>query len=100
VSGERGPLPSRHGAEEACALEDWVADEKVDVLAQTRGPTLDQGRRLVGDLRGVRSIDECGLALFAGWAGEALVLRRPSAFIRQLLENGGIPSVNNTNATQ
>lgn len=93
-------LLHRTSEEEAYALEGWVADEEVDVLEQTCEPALDQGRRLVLDLRGVRSLDDRGLALLAGWAGETLVLRRPSAFVRQLLENAGIPSVNGVNAAQ
>lgn len=76
--------------EEAYALEGWVVDEQVDLLAQTCGPARQQGRRLVLDLSGVRSLDERGLALLAGWAGGGLVLRRGSAFVGQLLDNGGV----------
>ena len=76
--------------EETYAPAGWLAGEEVPVLEQACGPAVAQGLRLVLDLHGVRSIDAAGLSLLARWAGHRLSLRRPSSYIRQLLEGQGL----------
>jgi hypothetical protein len=93
-------LVSRTSEEEIYALEGWVSGEGVSVLEQTCGPALERGLRLVLDLGGVRSIDDTGLDLLKGWCGQRLVLRRPSAYIRQVLGNRGIPCGSDEDGTQ
>ena len=77
-----------------------VAGEEVGVLEQTCGPSLDRGLRLVLDLRGVRSIDDAGLALLERWSRRGLHLHRASAFIRQVLEGRGLRCGNDGGADQ
>jgi len=50
----------------------------------------DLAGRLVLDLGGVRFIDQDGLKLLQCWKGKQLSLRSASAFVRMLLEEGGL----------
>jgi anti-anti-sigma regulatory factor len=71
-------------------LEGWVVREAVPLLEQEGRPWLDQGRRLVLDLAGVRFIDRAGLDLLAGWTGPLLGLRGGSPFVRVQLQRRGL----------
>ncbi|MEW6755635.1 MAG: STAS domain-containing protein [Candidatus Latescibacterota bacterium] len=84
-------LVSRTSEEEVHALEGWIAGEELEVLRQTCGPAADRGTRLVLDLHGVRSIEDNGIDLLGSWAeGGRVRLRRPSAYVRQLLVSRGL----------
>lgn len=71
-------------------IEGWVSGEEVDLLEQEGARYLQQAERLVLDLRGVRYIDEAGMALLQRWSGERVVLRDGSPFVRTLLEAYGL----------
>ena len=92
-------LIGRTCREEIYALEGWVSGEEVSVLEQACGPALERGLRLVLDLSGVRSMDDTGLTLLERWSRGRLDLRRPSAFIRQVLEHRGIRCGNDEDST-
>ena len=71
-------------------LEGWVADETVEVLAEEGQRWLQRAQRLELELRGVKFIDEAGLALLQGWAGPRLVLRGASAYLQSVLAASGL----------
>lgn len=77
-------------SDEAYALEGWLVDEQVRVLAETCGGALERGARLILDLEGVRFIDDAGLTLLQRWAEQGLRLHRASDFVGQLLAAYGL----------
>jgi anti-anti-sigma regulatory factor len=73
-------------------VEGWIAGDDVDLLACEGNRCLEQSRRLVLALSGVRLIDGAGLALLKQWAGERLALRGAQPFVAALLEEAGLAS--------
>ncbi len=71
-------------------LEGWVAAETVEVLAEEGQGWLQRAQRLELELRGVKFIDEAGLALLHSWAGPRLVLRGASAYLGTVLAASGL----------
>ena len=71
-------------------LEGWLTGENVGVLAEEAHIWLQEVRRLVLDLTGVKSIDAAGLALLQGWSGPRLVLRGGSGYLQALLAASGL----------
>ena len=74
-------------------VEGWVAGPDVNLLETEGTCLLQQTRRLVLDLHGMRFIDRAGLALFQRWLGSRLVLRGASAFVQVLLRQHGLGGV-------
>jgi ABC-type transporter Mla MlaB component len=66
-------------------IEGWVSGEDVDLLKQEGEHWLQQAKRLVLDLSGVKSIDSRGVTLLQRWPEEQLILRGQSSFVRMLL---------------
>ena len=71
-------------------VDGWVSGEDVEILEQEGTRLLGEAERLVLDLKGVKFIDEAGIALLRRWWGERLVLRGGSSFIRALLKAHGL----------
>ena len=73
-------------------VDGWVSgkDKGVDILEQEGTRLLQEAKRLVLDLKGVRFIDREGMALLQRWSGERLVLRGGSSFIQALLKAHGL----------
>lgn len=71
-------------------VEGWIADQGVGVLAQEVERLLDQSGNLVLDLRGVRFIDQEGLALFGRWPRDRVRWGQASGFVEALLEAYGL----------
>ena len=71
-------------------VDGWVSGKNVPILEQEGTRLLQEAERLVLDLKGVRFIDEAGMALLQRWSGERLVLRDGPPFVRALLEKHGL----------
>ena len=71
-------------------VDGWVSGKNVPILEQEGTRLLGEAQRLVLDLKGVRFIDEAGMALLQRWQGERLVLRDGPPFVRALLEKHGL----------
>lgn len=71
-------------------VDGWVSGKDVPILEQEGTRLLGETQRLVLDLKGVRFIDEAGIALLQRWSGERLVLRGGSPFIQALLKAHGL----------
>ena len=79
------------GVEEVVLKVDgWLAGENVGLLEREGMCHLQEAKRLVLDLKGVRFIDQAGIALLQRWSGERLVLRGGSSFVRMLLKDRGL----------
>ena len=83
-------IQSQTPEEVVLQVDGWVSGKDVDVLEQEGARLLQEARRLVLDLKGVRFIDEAGIALLQRWSGERLVLRNGPPFVRALLEKHGL----------
>ena len=68
----------------------WVSGTDVAILEVEGDRYLQQVRRLVLDLKGVRFIDDAGIRLLQRWSGERLVLCGASPFLQSLLEAHGV----------
>ena len=71
-------------------VDGWVSGRDVDILQQEGMRLLGEAERLVLDLKGVRFIDDAGIALLQRWSRERLVLRDGSWFVQMLLEKHGL----------
>ena len=71
-------------------IDGWVSGEEVKILEQEGTRLLGEVQCLVLDLRGVRFIDEAGIALLRRWWGERLVLRNGPPFVRASLGQHGL----------
>ena len=71
-------------------VEGALAGAAVLLLEGEGDRLLQQSSCLVLELNGVQFIDRAGLALLKRWAGERLVLRGGSAYVRTLLEYHGL----------
>ena len=71
-------------------VEGWVSGADVALLEQEGTRRLREAERLVLDLTGVRYMDKAGVALLKRWAGNRLVLRGGSPFVRILLTSHGL----------
>ena len=71
-------------------VEGWVSGADVELLEGEIMRLLGESDRLVLDLRGVRFIDQGGIALLKRWSGDRLVLRGLSLFLRTVLEEEGL----------
>jgi len=83
-------VTSQTSREIVLKVEGWVAGGKVALLEEEGTRRLQQAEHLVLDLKGVRFIDQAGIALLKRWAGERLVLRNGSSFIQTLLQTHGL----------
>ncbi len=83
-------LRSQSAEEVVLQVDGWVSRKAVDLLEQEGWCRLQEARRLVLDLSGVRFIDRGGIALLQCWSGERLVLRGGSSFVRMLLQKHGL----------
>lgn len=72
------------------AVDGWLTGEEVRLLEHEAHPWLGQAHQLVLDLDGVRSIDQAGMALLAGWSRAGVVLRGGSLYVRALLQSRGL----------
>lgn len=81
---------SQTPVEAVLQVDGWVAEEYVSLLEAEGERCLQQAKRLVLDLRGVRYLDEECIRLLQRWKGERLVLRGASPFIQVLLETYGL----------
>ena len=73
-------------------VEGWLVNQDVAVLEQEGDKRLQQTELLMLDLKGVRFIDDAGIALLKRWSGARLALRSASPFIRALLVDQGLAS--------
>ena len=71
-------------------VEGWIWGMDVRLLTDEGTHHLQEGRSLVLDLSGVRSIDREGIAQLKQWAGERLVLRGAQPFVQALLTDHGL----------
>lgn len=71
-------------------VEGWVAGPDVNLLETEGTCLLQQTRRLVLELQGVRFFDRAGIALLQRWSGPRLVLRGASPFVQVLLTQHGL----------
>ena len=71
-------------------VDGWVSGKNVPILEQEGTRLLGETQCLVLDLKGVRFIDEAGIALLQRWSGERLVLQDGPPFVRALLEKHGL----------
>jgi ABC-type transporter Mla MlaB component len=71
-------------------IEGTLAGAAVLLLEEEVIRLLQQSLSLVLELNGVQFIDHAGVALLKSWAGERLVLRGGSAYVRALLEHHGL----------
>ena len=83
-------IVSQSAEEVVLQVDGWLAGENVALLEQEGVGHLRQVRCLVLDLKGVRYIDQTGIALLQRWSGDRLVLRPGSSYIRMALEAGGL----------
>ena len=83
-------MVSQTSEETVLKVEGWLSGEEVALLEQEGTGWLQKAKRLVLDLKGVKSIDEAGITLLQRWSGEALVLRGASSFVRALLRFHGL----------
>ena len=72
------------------AVAGRVADSEVAFVEEEIGRWLAKTEQLVLDLKGVKFIDQNGLALLERYAGTRLQLRGGSLYIRDLLETHGL----------
>ena len=66
---------AQNRTEAVLRVEGWVSGANVRLLQEEGARLLQQSRRLVLDLDGVRFVDRSGLALLRRWSGEHLELR-------------------------
>ena len=83
-------LMSRSAEEAVLKVDGWLAGADVALLDQEGGRHLQEGKRLVLELKGVKFIDSAGIALLQEWAGAQLVLRGASPFVHLLLKDRGL----------
>jgi anti-anti-sigma regulatory factor len=83
-------ITSQTPEEVVLKVEGWVVREAVGLLEQEGQRWLDQGRRVVLDLGGVRFIDRAGLELLASWVGSPIALRGGPPFVRAQLHRRGL----------
>ena len=83
-------IQSQTPEEVVLQVDGWVSGKNVPILEQEGVRLLQEARRLVLDLKGVRFIDEAGMALLQRWSGERFVLRDGPPFVRALLEKHGL----------
>lgn len=81
---------SQTRAAAALKVEGWVSEEGVALLEEEGTRLLGESACLVLDLRGVRSIDERGMALLKRWSGDRLVLCGASPFVQVQLAKHGL----------
>ena len=74
----------------ALGIEGELAGAAVLLLQEEGTRLLRQSSCLALELDGVQFIDRAGVALLKCWAGERVVLRGGSAYVRALLEYHGL----------
>ena len=80
-------IVSQSAEEVVVQVDGWLAGENADLLEREGTRHLQEGKRLVLNLEGVKFIDRTGIALLQRWSGERLVLRGGSSFVRMLLKD-------------
>ena len=81
---------SQSAQEVVLQVDGWLTGENVALLEREGTRHLQETRRLVLELEGVRFIDRAGVALLQQWSGERLVLWGGSLFVRTLLKEYGL----------
>ena len=71
-------------------IEGRVAGSDVSLLEWEMKQKLQNASCLVLELEGLKHIDREGLAVLKRWAGEKLILRGGSTFVRTLLATHGL----------
>ena len=83
-------IVSRNSEKVVLKVDGWLAGDNVDLLEQEGICHLRESKYLVLDLKGVKSIDQTGIALLQEWSGEQLILRGGSPFVKMLLKDHGL----------
>ena len=83
-------LVSQSAKEAVLKVDGWLAGADVALLEREGRRHLQEGKRLVLDLKGVKFIDPTGMDLLQQWAGAQLVLRGGSPFVQLLLKDHGL----------
>ena len=81
---------SQSGEETILKVEGQVSGSNVALLEEEGTRLFRETQRLVLDLTDVRFIDREGLAVLKRWAGDRLVLRGASLFLRTRLREHGL----------
>lgn len=81
---------SQSGEETILKVEGQVSGSNVVLLEEEGTRLFRETQRLVLDLTDVRFIDREGLAVLKRWAGDRLVLRGASLFLRTRLREHGL----------
>jgi len=83
-------IRSQTPEEAVLQVDGRLSGKNVAILEAEGARLLGETRRLVLDLKGVRFINDRGIALLRRWSEERLVLRNGSPFVRALLEKHGL----------
>ncbi len=83
-------VQSQHPEETVLEVHGWLSGKHVAILQHEGTRLLEESKRLVLDLKGVRFIDEAGIALLQRWCEKGAALRGGSWFVRTLLEDRGL----------
>ena len=83
-------IVSQSAEEVVLKVDGWLAGENVALLEREGMGHLQKAHCLVLDLKGVKFIDQTGIALLQQWSGTRLVLRHGSSFIKMLLKAHGL----------
>ena len=76
--------------EAVVTLDGWLEGADVELVEREGTGYLRDSRSLVLDLSGVRSIDQCGIALLLAWSHDRVSLCGGSLFLRTLLRVNGL----------
>ncbi len=83
-------LTSHNDDESVLQVDGRVSGDAVTLLQKEGWRLLQQGRRLVLDLSGVRTVDPEGVELLKRWTADSVRLSGASPFIEQLLLAHGL----------
>lgn len=83
-------IQSQQPEEAVLEVHGRLSGKHVAILQHEGTRLLEESKNLVLDLKGVRFIDEAGIALLQRWCGKGATLRGGSWFVRTLLEDRGL----------